>query len=123
MAKISKGRFSRAKVEEMQYLNIKARTEVQEVKNCRVDFPGYKRLNVARERHPVMLPQNDLDGFLLCKNGSAKNPLTSWRYKEAEAPSPEGRKQTTPEPAPPLPQTPPGPRRPPVPPSHNATAQ
>jgi hypothetical protein len=53
------------------------------------------------ERHPAMVYKNHSAGCLPCQNGTAKNLVTRWRRKGTAAPPPE--------PAAPLPGTPPAP--------------
>jgi len=108
MAKIAKGRFSWATVEEMQQLIKKPRAEVREEKKRGVEFPGHRKVKATMERHPAMVYKNHTAGCLPCQNGTAKNPQTRWRRKGTAAPPPE--------PAAPLPgrQSPPG--TPPAPP-------
>ena len=55
MAKMAKGRFSCATVEETQYLIKKPHAEVREEKKRGVEFPGHKQVKAAIERHPAML--------------------------------------------------------------------
>jgi hypothetical protein len=110
MAKIAKGGFSRAAVEETQYLFKKPRAEVREEKKRGVEFPGHNKVKAAITRHPAILRQNQMAGCLPCQNGTAKNPQTRWRRKVTGAPPPNRRRQQnpepTPEPTPPLPGTP-----------------
>ena len=109
-AKMAKGGFSRAAVEETQYLIKKPRAEVREEKKRGVEFPGHNKVKAAIARHPAMLRQNQTHGCLPCQNGTAKNPQTRWRRKGTGAPPPNRRRQQnpepTPEPTPPLPGTP-----------------
>ena len=101
MAKMAKGGFSRAAVEETQYLIKKPRAEVREEKQRGVEFPGHNKVKAAIARHPAMLRQNQTPGCLPCQNGTAQNPQTRWRRKGTAAPPPE--------PAAPQPGTPPVP--------------
>jgi hypothetical protein len=55
MAKMAKGGFSRATIEETQYLIKKPCAEVREEKKRGVEFPGHKQVKAAIERHPAML--------------------------------------------------------------------
>ena len=105
MAKMAKGGFSRAAVEETQYLIKKPRAEVREEKKRGVEFPGHNKVKAAIARHPAMLRQNQMPGCLPCQNGTAKNPQTRWRRKGTGAPPPNRRRQQNPEPTPPLPGT------------------
>ena len=101
IAKMAKEGFSCAAIEETQQLIKKPHTEVQESKMQGVEFPGYKNVKAAIERHPAMVQENQTDGCLPCQNGTAKNPQTHWRRKGMGAPPPE--------PAPPSPTMPPAP--------------
>jgi len=108
MAKMAKGGFLRAAIVETQQLIKKPRTEVREEKKQGVEFPGYKKVKAARERHPEMVYRNHMAGCLPCQNGTAKNPQTCWRRKGTAAPPPEL--------AAPPPERPPPPSTPPAPP-------
>ena len=101
--------FSRAAIEETKYLIKKPRTEVREEKKRGVKFPGHKKVKAAIQRHPAMLRQNQMSGWLPCQNGTAKNPQTHWRHKGTGTPPPDQRRERTPEPTPPLPGMPPAP--------------
>jgi hypothetical protein len=101
--------FSRAAIEETKYLIKKPRAEVQEEKKRGVQFPGYKKVKAARQRHPAMLCQNQMSGCLPCPIGTAKNPQTCWRRKATGALPPARRRVRAPEPTPPPPGTPPAP--------------
>jgi hypothetical protein len=74
MAKMAKGGFSRATVEEMQYLIKKPRAEVREEKKQGVEFPLHNKVKAAIARHPAMLRENQIPSCLRCQNGTAKNP-------------------------------------------------
>jgi len=101
MARMAKGGFSRATIEEMQQLIKKPCAEVREEKKRGVEFPGHQKVKAAMERHPAMVYNNHTTGCLPCQNGTAKNPQTRWRRKGTAAPPPE--------PAAPPPGTPPAP--------------
>jgi hypothetical protein len=107
-AKMAKGAFSCAAVEETQQLIIKPRAEVREEKKRGVVFPGHKKVKATMERHPAMVYKNHMAGCHPCQNGTAMNPQTRWRRKGTTAPRPE--------PAAPLPGTPSPPGTPPAPP-------
>jgi len=109
MAKMAKGGFSRATIEEMQYLIKKPRTMVREEKKWGVEFSEYTKVNAAMERHPAMLCQNHMAGCPPCHNGTAYNPHTHWRRKGTGSPPPNRCRLPTPEPTPPLPKTAPTP--------------
>jgi len=116
MAKMAKGGFSRAAIEETQFLIEKPRVEVWEEMKRGVGFPGDKNVQAAMEWHPSMIWENQTDGCLPCQNGTAQNLQTRWRRKGTGAPPPERLRQPTPEPMPHPPETPP------VPPSNNEAA-
>jgi len=106
MAKMAKGGFSRAAIEEKQFLIKQPRAKVQEEKNWGVEFPGHKDVKAALERHRAMLRDNLTDGCLPCQNGTEQNPQTRWRRKGTGAPPPQRLRQLTPEPMPQPPETP-----------------
>jgi len=89
VAKIAKGGFSRAAIEETQQLIKKPRAEVREEKKRGVEFPGHQKVKAAMERHPATVYKNHTAGCLPCQNGTAKNPVTRWRRKGTAAPPPE----------------------------------
>jgi len=66
MAKMAKGGFSRAAVEETQQLIKKPRGKVREEKNWGVEFPGHNKVEATIERHPAMVCENQMDGCLPC---------------------------------------------------------
>jgi hypothetical protein len=88
MAKMAQGGFSRATVEETQYLIKKPRAEVREEKKRGVEFPGHNKVKAAIARHPAMLRQNQKPGCLPCQNCTTKNPQTLWRRKGTGVPLP-----------------------------------
>jgi len=116
MAKMAKGGFSRATIEETQFLIKKPQAEVREEKKRGVEFPGQQHVKAAMERHPAMLWENQMDGCLPGQNDTAQNPQTRWRRKGTGAPPRERLRQPTPEPMPNPPETPP------VPPGNNEAA-
>jgi len=89
MAKIAKGGFSRATIEETQQLIKKPGTEVREKKKRGVEFPGHQKVKAVTERHQAMVYKHRLAGCLPCQNGTAKNPVTRSRHKGTAAPPPE----------------------------------
>jgi len=101
MAIMAKGGFSVAAIEETQQLIKQPCAEVREEKKRGGEFPGHQKLKAVMKRHPAMLYKNHTAGCLPRQNGTAKNPVTRWRCKGTAAPPPE--------PAAPLPGTPPGP--------------
>ena len=54
-AKMARGRFSRATVEETQYLIKKPRAEVREAMMRGVEFPGHNKVKAVIARHPAIL--------------------------------------------------------------------
>jgi len=109
MAKMAKGGFSRAAMEETQQLIENPRTEVREEKKQGVEYPGHRKVKAAIERHPGMVYENQTDGCLPCQNGTAKYPWTRWRRNGTGAPPQVRPRQPTPELMPPPPGTPPAP--------------
>jgi len=101
MAKIAKGGFSLAAIEETQHLINKPCFKVQEEMKWGVGFLGSKNTKAAIQRQLAMVQENQIDGCLPCHNGTAKNPHTRWRCNGTGAPPPEL--------VPPPPGTPPGP--------------
>jgi hypothetical protein len=106
MAKMGNGCFSRAAIEETQYLIKIPRAEVQEEKKRGVEFPGHDKVKTAMERHPAIIHQNHTARCLPCQNGTTKNLETRWRHKRTGEPLPNRRRQT-PKPTPALSGTPP----------------
>jgi hypothetical protein len=107
MAKMAKGGYLQATMEQTQQLIKKLCTQVQEEKMREVEFPGHKKMQAAIERHAAMVYKNHTNSFLPRQNGTTKNPQAPWRGKGTGAPPPE------------LPATTPGTVTPPViPPLH-----
>jgi len=69
---MAKGGFSRAKLEDMQYLIKKPRAKVRYETLQGVEFPGHKIVKAAIKRNLAMLHQNHMAGFLSCQNGTPK---------------------------------------------------
>jgi len=109
MAKMTKGGFSCAAIEETQQLIKKPRAEVREEQKRGVEFHGPSNVKAAIERHPAMLYENQTDSCLPCQNGTAKNSRTRWRRKGMGTPPQVRPGQPTPELTPPPPGTPPAP--------------
>jgi hypothetical protein len=101
IAKMAKGSFSCAAIEETQQRIIKPRADVREEKKRGVQSHGLQTVKAVMERHPAMVYKNYTAGCLTCQNGTAKNPVTGWRRKGATA--------SPPDPAAPPPRTPPAP--------------
>jgi len=106
MAKMAKGGFSRAVIEETQQLIKKPHAEFREQKKRVVEFPGHRKMKTAIERHPAMVYQNQTDGSLLCHNGTTKKPRTRWRRKVTSTPTQVRPREPTPDLTPPPPGTP-----------------
>jgi hypothetical protein len=81
IAKMAKGRFSPATIQEMQYLNKKPRLEFREEIGWGGQFPGYDEVKAAIGRHPATLCQNHMDGSLPGQNGTTTNLQICWRRK------------------------------------------
>jgi hypothetical protein len=105
IANIAKEDFSRTVIKETKYLCKKPHTKVREEKKQGIDSPGNRQVKAEIQRHPAMLHQNHTSSCLPCQNGTALNLQTRWRRKGTGAPSPDRRRQRTPEPSPPLPGT------------------
>jgi len=116
MARMAKGGFCRAAIDETQFLIKTPRSEVREEKTRGFEFPGGINVKAAMERIPAMLQENQMDSCLPCQIGTAQNPQTRWRRIGRGAPQPEQLRQLTPEPTPHPPETPP------VPPGNNEAA-
>jgi len=109
MAKMAKEGFWRTAIEETKYIIKILRTEVREEKKQGVEFPGYKKVKAAKQRHPAMLRQNQTSGCLPCQNGTTKNLQIRWSRKGTGAPPPAQRREQIPEPTPSPPGIPPAP--------------
>jgi len=88
VAKMAKGGFSCAAIQETQQLLKKPCAEVQEEKKRVVEFHRHNKVMAAIERHPAMVRKNHTDCCLSCPNGSAKNPQTCWWSKGTGVPAP-----------------------------------
>jgi len=115
-AKMARGGFLRAAMEDTQFLIKIPWVEVLLEKKRVVEIGGPKNGKAAMEIHPAMLRENQADGWLPCQDGTAQNPQTRWRGEGTGAPAPERLWRPTPEPAPHPPETPP------VPPGNNEAA-
>jgi len=73
MAKMAKGWFLRAPIEETQQLIKKPHAKVQEKKKRGVEFPGHNNVRAAIERHPAIVCENQMDGSRPCQNGTPIN--------------------------------------------------
>jgi len=106
LAKMARGGFSRAAIEETQFLIEKPRAEVWDETKSRVEFSGHNNLKAAIESHTAMLQESQMDGCPPCQNVTAQNPQRRWRCKRTGAPPPDWLWQLTPEPTPHSPETP-----------------
>jgi len=70
MAKMAKGGFSRAAIEETQFLFKEPQAKVWEEKKRGVEFPGHDNVMAANERHPAMLREHQTEGCLPCQSGT-----------------------------------------------------
>jgi len=124
MVKQAKGRFSRAIIEETEYLIKTPRRDVRVVKKKQgVEFLGHTKVQAVIARQPAMLRQIHKDGCLPCHNGTTKNPQTHWGRKGTGAPPLDRHRRLTPQPTPCLPGSLPLPGTSPAPPGNNARAQ
>jgi hypothetical protein len=103
MAKIARGGFSRAAIEETQQQIRKPRAEVRDGKKWGVEFPRNKLVKPLIEWHPAMVYTNQTDSCIPCHNGTARHPQPRGRCSQTGAPPLE--------PAAALPRTLPLPRR------------
>jgi len=123
ISKIAKEGFSRAAIEETKYVIKKLRAEVWEEKKRGVEFPGHYTVKAAEQRHPAMLRHNQTSGWLLCHNGTTKNPETRSRCKGTGSPPLARRRVRTREPTTHPPGTPPTPPTRPAPTGNTFSAQ
>jgi len=98
MAKMAKEGFLCAAIEAMRQLLKQPCADVREEMKHGVECNGHRKVNVAIERHLVMVRGNLTEGCLSRKNGTANNPERHWTHKGTSAP-PSG-------PVPPPPRTP-----------------
>jgi len=101
MAKMAKEGNSRAAIEQTHQLINKLCTKAWKEKMRGVVCPAHHKVKAAIARHPAMVRENQIDGWLPCQHCTAKNPQTRWRRKGTGA--------SPPRPAPPRPGTPPVP--------------
>jgi len=85
-AKMANGGFSRAAMEETQYLIKKPCADVRDEKKWGVDCAGHMKVKAVIEKHLAMLRRNHMDGCLSSHNGPVKNPQTCRRPKRRGAP-------------------------------------
>jgi len=106
MAKMGNVGFSRAAIKETRFKIKKPQAEVREEMKWGVDFPRHNNVKAARETHPAMLRENQMDGCLPWQYGTAQNPQSHWRRNGMGAPPTERLRQPTPQPPPHPPDTP-----------------
>ena len=111
MAKMAKGGFSQAAIQQTHFLINTPWAEVREKEKYGVEFAGNNYVKAAMERHLAMHRDNQTDGCLPCQTSTAQYSQTCWRCKGMGAPPPERLSQPTPEPTlhpPRMPPAPPG---------------
>jgi len=89
MAKMAKGGFLHAALEEMQFVIKKPRADVRGENKCGVEFLGNVPVKDAMGRNPAMLREYQTDCCLSCQNGTAQNPQTHCSCKGTGEPPPE----------------------------------
>jgi len=102
-AKMAKGGFLCAAIEETQSPMKKPHTEVKDEQKWGVEFLGHRKVKAAMERHSAMLHQNHTNRCLHCPNAAATNLQTQWTHKWTGAPPPDRHRQPTLESTPSLP--------------------
>jgi hypothetical protein len=103
MAKMAKGGFLCAGMEETQYRIKKPRADVREEKKLGVMFPRHNKGKAAMERHQAMLRQNHMARCLPWHTGPVNNPHTHSRCKGTGVHPPNQQTQPTREQTPPMP--------------------
>jgi len=88
IAKMAKGGFLCAAIEETQYLIKKLCAEVREDIEWDFESPGHQKVKAGIERHTDMLRQNHTVRCLTSQNGAANIRLTGWRRKGTGATQP-----------------------------------
>jgi len=89
-------------MKDMQYLLKKCCAKVWEKRKWGGESPGHRQVTAVIEWHPVIVCENQLDGYLPCHNGTTKNLQTRWRHKGMGAPPVDWLRQLTPGQTPPL---------------------
>jgi len=89
MAKMAKGGFSQAAIEETQQLIKNPLAEVWEAKEQGVLFPGHNKVEAAIQRHLAMVCGNQKAGSLPSQHGTVMNSKTHWRRTGMGAPPPQ----------------------------------
>jgi len=106
MATMAKGGFSRAAIEDTQFLIKKHRADDREEKKWGVVFAGHNNVQAGMERHPAIHRENQTNSCISRQNCTAENPQTWWWRKGPGAHPPERLRQPTPELTPHQPETP-----------------
>jgi hypothetical protein len=96
MAKLAKRGWSYSAMEKSQYQIKKPCAKAQEEKMWGVESPAQSKLKAVTGRHPVMVPNNQVDRSLYCQNVTVQNLQARWRCKEMGAPPPQCLWQLTP---------------------------
>ena len=89
MAKMAKGGYLRAAIQETHELIKKPHAEVREEKKRGVEIPGHQKVKAAIERYPAIVYKNHTDGCFTWQNATGKHRWTRWRHKGTGAPPPE----------------------------------
>jgi len=79
IGKMPQGGFLCSTIEEMQHVIKNPCSNVQGEKPWGVEFPGHKKVKTVRQRHLTMVRENQTDGGLPCRSGTAQNPQICWR--------------------------------------------
>jgi hypothetical protein len=106
---MSKGRFLRTGIEEMQQLIMKPRPDDWHQKKCCVVFSRPNKVKTTIDRHLAMVCKTPTDSCLPSQNGTAMNRQTHWKRIVSGAPAPQ--------------RVPPRPRMPPRPPPPSVWTQ
>jgi hypothetical protein len=88
-AKIAKGEFLCAAIEETQHLIKIPLDEFHKEKNQGSEFAVHNNVKAVMVRHPAMLWENQMDGCLPCQTGTAFNRHAHWRPRGTGAPPPD----------------------------------
>jgi hypothetical protein len=88
MAKMPRGGYLHAAIEEMQKQNMKTHAKVDTVKKWGVVILVYTKVKTAIERHPAMVRENQIHSYLPCQSDTAIIPRPCGRCKSTHAPAP-----------------------------------
>jgi len=105
IAKVAKGGFSHAVIEETHYLIKKPHPNLGEVKMRGVEFPGDRYVKPVIDRHRAMVRENKMDYCLSCRNSTTQNRQTCTWFNWMCAPPPDPLSQPKPELGPHPPRT------------------